>query len=240
MGGMSMPSGQWQEFWDDFLYQYLEETSSLVLLRLNQDLEICQCNQGFLKIMDLPVQPLGEKITAYFLPERQTLPVWPKAGESLRGRLPLQPHNAAVHLLTCQIINTGQNYLVIGEKLQLMESNIVSKISYLNQEMANLTRQLQQQNRTLQDMMAKIRQSEAEKEKLINKLQEALMQVKTLRGLLPICSACKKIRNDQGYWQQIEGYIKEHSEADFTHSICPDCMTKLYGDFLSSQDDSTS
>lgn len=230
----------WQELYDEYLDKYLEETSALVLIRLDQNLEICQCNQGFLKIMGLCAKPLGEKITTFLLPGEPALPVLPAVGESLSVRLPLHPRNAAVHLLISQIINTGQYYLIVGEKLQLMESKIVSKISDLNQEMANLTRQLQQQNRALQDMMAKIRQSEAEKEKLIKKLQEALLQVKTLRGLLPICSACKKIRNDQGYWQQIEGYIKEHSEADFTHSICPDCMVKLYGDFLSSPDDSTS
>ena len=55
-----------------------------------------------------------------------------------------------------------------------------------------------------------------------------LAQIKTLRGLLPICSSCKKIRDDAGYWNEIEQYVKEHSEADFSHSFCPDCMKKLY------------
>lgn len=59
-------------------------------------------------------------------------------------------------------------------------------------------------------------------------LAAALSQVKALKGLLPICAACKKIRKDDGYWQQIESYIAEHSEADFTHSICPACAKKLY------------
>jgi AmiR/NasT family two-component response regulator len=59
-------------------------------------------------------------------------------------------------------------------------------------------------------------------------LQTALDQVKTLRGMLPICSSCKKIRDDQGYWTEVEIYILEHSEADFTHGLCPDCARKLY------------
>jgi DNA repair exonuclease SbcCD ATPase subunit len=59
-------------------------------------------------------------------------------------------------------------------------------------------------------------------------LQEALARIKTLTGLLPICSACKKIRNDQGNWEQIEVYIRDRSEADFSHGICPDCLKKLY------------
>ncbi|MGC8492321.1 MAG: response regulator [Syntrophobacteraceae bacterium] len=63
-------------------------------------------------------------------------------------------------------------------------------------------------------------------EKLIGELREALSRIKTLRGLLPICAWCKKVRDDQGYWQQIEAYVRDHSEADFSHSICPVCAKK--------------
>jgi hypothetical protein len=61
-----------------------------------------------------------------------------------------------------------------------------------------------------------------------NKLQSALDQVRTLSGLLPICSHCKRIRDDKGYWKQIEAYIHDHSEAEFSHGICPDCLKKYY------------
>ncbi len=73
---------------------------------------------------------------------------------------------------------------------------------------------------------------EAEREKLIVELQDALAKIKTLRGLIPICASCKKIRDDQGYWTQVEAYIQDHSEAEFSHGICPECMKKLYPDFL--------
>jgi hypothetical protein len=66
---------------------------------------------------------------------------------------------------------------------------------------------------------------------LIEELTEALSKVKTLSGLLPICSSCKKIRNDKGYWQQVETYVKEHSDAEFTHGLCPDCVKKLYPEY---------
>jgi two-component system, response regulator PdtaR len=69
-----------------------------------------------------------------------------------------------------------------------------------------------------------------EREKLIAQLENALQQVKKLSGLLPICASCKRIRDDQGGWQQIEDYITGHSEADFSHSICPECAHKLYPD----------
>jgi hypothetical protein len=71
---------------------------------------------------------------------------------------------------------------------------------------------------------------ENEREKLIIEFQAALAQVKQLSGLLPICSSCKKVRNDQGYWTQIEEYVSDHSEADFSHGLCPDCVKKLYPD----------
>jgi len=69
---------------------------------------------------------------------------------------------------------------------------------------------------------------EKEREKLIAELREALTKVKILSGFLPICSSCKKIRDDQGYWHQIESYISSHSEAEFSHGLCVDCMEKLY------------
>jgi hypothetical protein len=72
--------------------------------------------------------------------------------------------------------------------------------------------------------------AEREKESLIRELQEALAHVKTLSGLVPICAWCKKIRDDQGFWRQIEVFIQSHSDAVFTHGVCPDCMRKVAGD----------
>jgi hypothetical protein len=72
--------------------------------------------------------------------------------------------------------------------------------------------------------------AEAERDRLIAELQEALANVKTLRGLIPICASCKKIRDDQGYWTQLETYLAKHSDAEFSHSLCLDCMRKLYPD----------
>jgi hypothetical protein len=74
----------------------------------------------------------------------------------------------------------------------------------------------------------KIRQANAEKSKVIAELQDALAKVKTLSGFLPICASCKKIRDDKGYWNQIEAYISEHTEAEFSHGICPECAEKMY------------
>jgi len=84
--------------------------------------------------------------------------------------------------------------------------------------------------------ITELRLTEAEREKLIVELQDAIDKVKVLSGFLPICGTCKKIRNDSGYWQQIEGYIREHSQAVFSHSICPDCAKKLFADYQAEQE----
>jgi PAS domain S-box-containing protein len=68
------------------------------------------------------------------------------------------------------------------------------------------------------------KQAEAEREKLVTELQEALAEVKSLQAILPICSYCRKIRDDENYWHTVEGYITEHTGSQFSHSICPSCM----------------
>ena len=92
------------------------------------------------------------------------------------------------------------------------EGNVVGLIGYA----ADITEQKQAEETLKQER---------------DKLQDALAEVKTLSGLLPICANCKKIRDDKGYWNQIEAYIRDHSEADFSHSICPECAKKLYPEF---------
>ncbi len=75
------------------------------------------------------------------------------------------------------------------------------------------------------------KQAEFELQKTIRELRQALNEIKTLRGILPICANCKNIRGDKGYWEQVESYVTSHTEAQFTHGICPECVEKLYPDF---------
>jgi two-component system, response regulator PdtaR len=71
-----------------------------------------------------------------------------------------------------------------------------------------------------------------ENERILAKLTQALADVRILSGMLPICSGCKKIRDDEGYWQQVDTYIRDHSQAEFSHSICPHCAEEMYGEFM--------
>lgn len=104
---------------------------------------------------------------------------------------------------------------------------------------SNIRRRLRAQKEQIQKAhediiieMKNRKRAELEKDNLIIDLKDALDKVTQLSGLLPICASCKKIRDDKGYWNQIESYIRSHSNAEFSHSICPDCIKKLYPDFM--------
>ncbi len=80
------------------------------------------------------------------------------------------------------------------------------------------------------EQISRMEESYRELAKVNCELREALDEISTLRGTLPICAKCKSIRDDAGYWNRIEKYLQEHSAADFTHGLCPDCEEDLYGD----------
>lgn len=91
-------------------------------------------------------------------------------------------------------------------------------------------RELSVANQNLLQEIEVRKRTERELEKTVEQLQEALKEVKTLSGLLPICASCKSVRDDQGYWKRIESYIQDHSDAQFSHGICPSCAKELYPD----------
>lgn len=75
--------------------------------------------------------------------------------------------------------------------------------------------------------VSRVRREQQERARLIGELQEALQNVQTLRGLLPMCAWCKRIRDDAGYWHEVEAYVAQHTEAGFTHGICPPCVDRV-------------
>jgi hypothetical protein len=108
-------------------------------------------------------------------------------------------------------------------------------VSALRRELGVKRRAIEKAHTELQLEMVEHTRTQAENEELIVELEASLAKVKRLSGMLPICAACKKIRDDKGYWNQIESYISMHSEADFSHGICPDCARRLYPGFTDSE-----
>ena len=96
--------------------------------------------------------------------------------------------------------------------------------------------QLRQRVNELETQAIEMRRKEEERENLVEKLQQALARMEILRGILPICSSCKKIRENNGSWTEIEPYIASHSQARFSHSICPDCEEELYPEYSKRRD----
>lgn len=90
-------------------------------------------------------------------------------------------------------------------------------------------------NVELEQSVGELEKANTEKEALIHELRKTMKEVKTLQGIMPICANCKKIRNDSGYWEQVEKYIQDRSKAQFSHGLCPECARKLYPD-LSKKD----
>ncbi len=88
---------------------------------------------------------------------------------------------------------------------------------------------------TFAAVVSKKRRIEQSRERLLGELQDALAHIKTLRGLIPICATCKKVRNDREHWEHVESYIQDHSLAQFTHGLCPDCVARLYAGYQSAK-----
>jgi hypothetical protein len=107
------------------------------------------------------------------------------------------------------------------EKLRAAKNKLREEVQFRTAELVKANEQLRME-------IAERDWREQELENLVGQLQAALAQVKMLSGLLPICASCKKIRDDHGYWQQIESYIRDHAEVEFSHGICPDCVKTLY------------
>jgi len=197
---------------DRVLREAIEYAEALVdtvrepLVVLGGDLRIRSANRSFYQVFEVkPEETLGEFI--YDLGNRQ----WDisKLRELLEEIL---PQNTRFHGFEVE-----HDFESIGKKVMLLNARRVERESEGTQLILL----------AIEDITDRKREEE-ERERLLKELQDALAKVKTISGLLPICSSCKNIRDDEGYWNQIEAYITDHSEAEFSHSICPECARKLY------------
>ena len=130
---------------------------------------------------------------------------------------------------TIAIMMTG--YASLDSSIEAMNQGAFSYITKpvsMDQALIIIEKALEKQRLSLENkrLLKELQEAFEIQSKLTVQAQAALAQVQTLRGLLPICMYCKKIRDDKQYWQQIEGYISEHTEAQFSHGVCPDCYKK--------------
>lgn len=131
------------------------------------------------------------------------------------------------------VLYFGASETYVGLEGKLLRIPVLLIMATFYGASAEMVRKERRQKADLIDHITALKQAEEERERLIRQLQDALAKIKTLCGLLPICSLCKKIRDDKGYWNQIESYLRQHSSADFSHGICPECTTKLFPNYES-------
>lgn len=120
----------------------------------------------------------------------------------------------------------------LAEQFNSMSKELRRSMDSLEDQVQDRTTELQSANQQLKQEIQEKSEAEAALMKERDRLRDTLEQVRTLKGLIPICANCKKIRDDHGYWNQIESYIRAHSDAEFSHGICPECAKKLYPDLV--------
>jgi response regulator RpfG family c-di-GMP phosphodiesterase len=122
--------------------------------------------------------------------------------------------------------------LMLHIRRALEKQQALKTIAKHTDELEIANTKLRKANTELTNEIAERKRAEEEREQLIGELKDALSKIKVLTGFLPICANCKKVRNDKGHWESIEDYIRERSEAKFSHGICPECGKKLYPEYF--------
>ena len=150
-------------------------------------------------------------------------------GESIECLIPHDQHNEISDIR--DLIELGKRVERV-ETVRLRRDGTAIDVSITISPIKHTDGNIHGASIVLRDVTERNRQ-EKERLHLIQELTAALKHVKTLNGLLPICASCKKIRNDDGYWEQVESYIRSRSNAEFTHGICPDCVRTLYPEYQS-------
>jgi PAS domain S-box-containing protein len=202
----------------DAAREYAESIINAVrepLIVLDQDLRIVSVSRSFYEVFKgKPEETVGQLI--YYLGNKQ----WdiPKLRELLETILPQKT--------TFDNFEVEQDFASIGKRTMLLNARQIEQVSGKKRIILLAIEDITERKRAEEALG----EAAKEREKLIQELQHALDNIKTLQGLIPICSNCKKIRDDKGFWNQVEGYIMAHSDAKFTHGVCPECAKKLYGE----------
>ncbi|HIJ80096.1 MAG TPA: hypothetical protein HPP76_00140 [Desulfuromonadales bacterium] len=202
------------------LAEFLVTKSSVPLVLLDQQQRIYDCNAGFLKLFSLSDKPLGVEIADYLLFGTEGIAA--KPGEQ---QFTCNPRSGVHGVLIAHRMPQPEGLLLWCERPLSTNNQVVERMSFLNNEFIALQRELNKKNHHLtcisQELVEKVAQLEA-----------ALAQVKSLEGIIHICMYCKKIRDEEELWHNIERYISEHSDAEFSHGICPVCFEERYGENL--------
>ena len=189
------------------------------LLELNAEGQVIFANPAAYRLLELP----EEQVLSAFFPDFFAAESRPRISGLLGGQaegrieigedVPVIMHDRYLLLKFVSFYDQGRLFIIV--MMQNITRRKQAELALMNHK-ANLEEMVQDRTAALEEVNVE--------------LEEALCKLKTMSGLLPICASCKKIRDDKGYWNQIELFIRDHSFAEFSHGICPDCARKLYPD----------
>ncbi|MBU0730758.1 MAG: DUF3365 domain-containing protein [Proteobacteria bacterium] len=224
----------------------IDEVPFFVVLRRGESME-----QSCLRCHTTPDQAPAD-LVKYYGPERSFNRELDEVVSAVSIRIPLDRAYANANKITIQLgaILLGVLFLLYFLIIQINKKQIIKPILRIKDKALKIAnketplgeeiplpdgKELQEMTTAFNTMSKELRrnmdQLEGKVAERTKALRQALDKVKTLSGFLPICASCKKIRDDKGYWNQIETYVRDHSEAEFSHSICPDCAQELYPEF---------
>lgn len=190
------------------IVHYFTHAENIIIVILDLQLNICMHNDYFKKLLRFKEDIVQRNIFDFLLPESKSLLSLAEKREVSSLSLHFYTSVSTAISLDCSLFRTmDKQLLLLGIQSMATEDAILRKMTTLSSEMLNITRELRKKNA---------------------QLERAQEQIKVLQGLLPICMYCKQIRDDKGYWSQLEVFITEHSEASFSHGICPNCFQKNF------------
>lgn len=190
----------------DALRRYLSADGGLGLLLLDGELRVVWANRASRELLGSGLDR-GGSLRELVSEETAEAILGVEEGGMARISALFSPKGASGAALNCLAYSVGGGFLIVAEHMALASNQVAEQMTVLNNELANTARELRRRQRELQDAYDRIRK---------------------LSGMLPICSHCKKIRDDNGYWSQVETYVSDHSDATFSHGLCPDCARELY------------
>ncbi|GAB4267552.1 MAG: hypothetical protein Kow0092_20950 [Deferrisomatales bacterium] len=189
------------------LLEHMRRSPHTAVARLDGSWRLRWANEGFLRVLELPEVPVGRPLEQFLAPGTRA-PRDARSGEVL---LSFRASREAIHTLACRAYALRRGYLLVGERPLVSHSELVDRMARAEQHLTRMNRELQER---------------------LRELEEAQADIRALEELLPICASCKKIRDDTGYWRQLEEYLHTHGGPRFTHGLCPDCARTLYPDLF--------
>lgn len=189
------------------LKQYFQHSENILFVELNTDFCIQRVNRGFERLLNIRSDITNQPLKDYLLPESHEVLLDLANLKGSPRSLIFRSNMDSAMSLHCYLYEAAEGFVLIGERLMLTNDDLLDKMTVLNSELVNMSRSLRRKNREL----------EAAREK-----------IKVLSGIVPICMHCKQIQDGEGYWNKLEKFISEHSEAQFSHCICPDCLMEHY------------